>query len=614
MLSRWLPHPRLSSSQRPLRLSKNWQKARSLRLFTQRSQLLLISPPSTRPQLPYLHTPSDIWLPISLSRSQFQYQLSRLLTTERKLWLKNEVRKGAKYTVYGWSMIFLLMTAFWASMQERTERYHPSPPMWTMLSRISYRNAWSEEDLGLSGKSAANWIGSGQYWHRLLSRLEDASIDGPNLRTTSGEERNTYVAGIGKTGFNVGKEGLDISSKPEPWRRGYHAAIMGCARAAEHADGWVRDTTNNTAFPSEFVIGPSNPRPKPVPLGSGAAPLEENCVPCFDRPETYYMKILNTRGFTTRQRLDAALSCADWLNYKGLQSSAEDMYDWGLDIAMGAVPVGFDGVADTSSGVINANSQHVTSNLLLATTSLAMHHARNGNLATALPAFLSVIRARRQLLPCPESASNTAEASAREKPTSTLRSIISFLSSAIISPPYPPPPTTGDEIPTRTSEQICEEAAVMAYVGEILFASASLGSAPGTSSRDSSKTQNRQSGLSWTRDAVDVAERVLLSVSGDNSAAKQKCSECLEVGMGNWSKMVNKLLEGEIEKKRSAQSKNSSGMSWFWGKNNNVIVEEEKWQQEARLVGEKMKSVDRMLRQEQSRKEAADSKSGWFFI
>lgn len=618
MLSPRLPLSRVLSPSRALRPPNSTKQIPGLRLFTQNSQLLLLSPATPRPQLPFLHAPFVIRPPGSLTRSQFQYQLSRLLTTERKLYFKDQMWKAATYIVYSGTMIVLLLISVWGFLQERAERLHPSPPPWTFWSRVYYRDAWDEVDMAMDGTGVVHWVASGLHFSKLLSRLEDALIDGSDLHPILEEEGDIYVPGVGKVGF-------DISSKPEPWRRGYHATIMGCARAAERSEGWVRDTTRDKAFAPEAVIGPSNPCPKPLPLGGQDAPLEENCVPIFEKPEVYYMKILTARGFTTRQRLDAALACADYLDFKGLHSSAEDMYDWGLDIAMGAVPLGADNVADTKSGIISADARHVSSNLLLATSSLAMHHARNNSLATALPIFLSILRARRQLPSALAFDQTVSEAPVPENRSSSLGSLVSFIMTTLKTPDYPPPPPTGDEVPARVPVEVCEEAAVMAYIGEILFASASVGSASNKLSRsqggsstilssNDSQTQNQQSGLSWTRDAVDLAEIVLSSAPRDEQDARTRCSECLEVGMGNWSKMVNKLLKEEREKNSPTKQESGRSGNWFWVGNSTAAKQDGSWQQEARLVEEKMKSVSHLFREEQSRREAAGSTSGYFFI
>ena len=486
---------------------------------------------------------------------------------------------------------------------EILERKFPSPPEWSMMSRINYRTAKSQEHPDPNGSGLTDWASAGQAYGNLLQRLEDSNLDGQGLRPILQDEGDIYVAGVGKAG-------LDVSAKSEPWRRGYYECLMGCAKAAENRDGWVRDTTRNIAFPAEVVIGPSNPRPKPVPFGAKSAPLEEDCVPAFEPAETFYMKILTTHGFSSRQRLVAALAYADWLDFKGLPSTAEDMYDWGLDIAMGALPERVNNVIDIKTGVINSKAIHITSNVLLATTSLAYHHARNNNLAAALPIYLSVLRARRQL---PQSLP-LADDEAKRRDDSALAASISYLKSLIITPVYPPAPPTGDEVSTRTPTALCEEAGVMSHIGEILFASSFSGSfgmspqkPPAKSSAPSLATtsalKSQQSGLSWTREAVDVAEATLLSVDPLDELAREKCSECLAVGMDNWLTMVSKLLKDE--RQAGAASQRIATGSWFWG--SNTAADEGRWERESKVVDARLDSVRRLLDREAERK---DNKAG----
>ena len=485
--------------------------------------------------------------------------------------------------------------------QEYLERRLPSPPEWSMKSRIFYRNANSKEHADPNGTGLVDWTSVGNWYRKLLERLEDPSIDGRDLRPIWEEEGDIYVA-------RLGRAGLDVSSKSEPWRRGYYACLIGAAKASENRDGWVSDTTRNIAFSPEVVIGPSNPRPKPVPYGTPPAPLEENCVPAFEPAETYYMKILMTRGFNTRQRLDAALAYADWLDFKGRSSTAEEMYDWGLDIAAGALPVGVNNVVDIKSGVIDQRATYISSNVLLATTSLAFHHARNNNLAAALPIYLSVLRARRRL---PASSSQNV---ARSKPREGLLTaeVLSFFRSMIITPPYPPAPPTGDEIAWRMPAAACEEAGVMAHIGEILFASSFASSSPKVSLNNLRESlvssgsvadhlKSQQSGLSWTRDAVDLAEATLTSAGKDDEETRDKCSECLAVGMENWSAMVARLLKDERQARAGKQRKASS--SWLWG-SSATVDDEGKWERESQVVDERLENVRRLLSRE------ADTRKG----
>ncbi|KAL8695012.1 MAG: hypothetical protein Q9224_003470 [Gallowayella concinna] len=429
------------------------------------------------------------------------------------------------------------------------------------------------------------------YWVA-LSRLEDPSLDGKDLHIPPGDDHRAYVVGIAALGFS--RNGLDLTPKSEEWRRGYYSALMGAAQAAENLDEEIRDTTRNITFPLEHMIGPSNPRPKPVPHGAASPPLEENCVPASESPETFYTKILSTTGFNTRQRLDAALAYADWLDFKGLHETAEEMYDWGLDIAMGALPVGVNNVVDTQTGIISNNATYVSNNLLKATTALAIHHAQNNNLTAALPIFLSVLRARKQLSLAPVSEPPTAQ-------LSNTKWILSTAKFILITPPYPSAPPSGDEVPIRSPKAVCEEAAVMAHVGEILFASANDESKPPQRARKRQGTSRKQqAGLGWTRDAVDVSESTLTSMDEADLDGRQTCAECLKTGMDNWSAMVRKMLKDQQAVGSKKEEKVSNERSWFWGGQTTEAAEEDdgKWEPELQLVDERMGRVQRLLENE----------------
>jgi len=531
------------------------------------------------------------------SRVQLQYQVSRLLTTERKVFLKDLFQKTIIYTAACLTGLFLLRVMAWGFRAEVLDRQYPSPQEWAFWTRMMYREARDVETPN-ERTGLIDWIEAGLRYLALIDRLEDpSSKEGSGVRPILQDEGDIYVEGVGKAG-------LDISMKSEPWRRTYHSILMGMARAAENTEGWVNDTTRNFAFPGEYVIGPSNPHPKPVPFGAPPAPLEENCVPAFDSPQKYYMKILTAHGFTSGQRLEAALAYADWLDYQGLSSTAEEMYDWGLDIAMGALPVGVNNVVDIKTGVINSKAKYISSNILLATTSLAYHHARNNNLSAALPIFLSVLRARRQLLESPSPALSRSKAN-----ESTWASAYSFVKTLLIVPPFPPPPPTGDPIPVRTPAALCEEAAVMSHIGEILFASSAPespvkglanASLPVSASADHSKME--QSGLSWTREAVGLAEDTLSSVNPNDEFARTKCVECLAVGVENWSSMIATMLKQEHLK--SASPKQRARNYSFWGSSDKAAEEEGRWEEESKMVNERLKSVRKLILQEEDRKQA----------
>ena len=609
MLPYRLSFPRRLSSNRRLRPPNASKQKSKVRLFTQNSQLLLLSPASPRPQLPFLYPPSGPRHSQTIFQNQFRFQISRLLTTERKHYIKTEIKRAAKYTVYGWTLFGLLSLAWYGIQSEYLERIYPSPPDWTLFSRIEYRNARNEENPSANEYGHVDHVHVGAWYFKLLARLEHPSLDGADLEPLLKDEGDIYITGVGKSGLN-------ISSKSEPWRRGYHECLMGAARAAEHLDGWVKDKTRDISFPSNMVIGPSNPRPKPVPAGGATPPLEENCVPAFESPEFYYTKILTTHGFNTRQRLDAALAYADWLDFKGLPTSAKEMFDWALDIAINALPAEVSDIIDRKSGVLSNNAKYVSSNLFLAATSLAIHHARNKDFAAALPIFLSILRAKKQL-PHPPSDAPPALQTLGPSPQPT--GLLAAIQSLLVTPPYPAAPPTGDQPQVRTPMAACEEAGITVHIGEILFASSSPFStfSPPANSKLAFR-QSQQSGINWTRDAVDTAEAIILATPREDRDARQKCAECVNVGLDNWGKMTARMVKDAQRRQQQHKPEKShhhpsrSGNSWilpggtFGSTNQNDTdadadtkdEESERWIREAQAVEERKIRLGRMLREE----------------
>ena len=447
-----------------------------------------------------------------------------------------------------WTGTFLLLVIAFGVQQEWLERKYPSPDEWSWITRKDFRSArWGQDSE--DNEKIVDWAGTGSTYQRLLQRLEDPNIDGAGIKDTV--EGGILVAGIGKTGY-------DISMKSEPWRRGYYQMMMGAARAAEHLDGWVEDKSQNLAFPADMVVGPSNPNPKPVPPGDGnvSPPKEEDCEVAFETPESFYMKILTTQGFTEKQRMDAALAYAAWLDYKQTPEAAGSMYQWAMDIATSSS----DTIVDRS-GVLNPKIRNPSANILTATTALAVHHALNGRLSEALPIFISVLRARRSLPDSPTTMRSTLIPD--EEKEGLWTTAMAVAKNAIMASTYPPPPDEGTNPPQRGPKERCEEAGIMTYIGEILYAS-------------KQSSTSREDGLAWTREAVDVAEEELRR-KGIEKDAKKTCQQCLEVGLGNWTTMVKRMAMEEKEKKAA-----SSG-SWFgfdqkdgvgrWGSEEQVIKE-----------------------------------------
>lgn len=520
------------------------------------------------------------------------------MSSENRQYYQNILRNSLLLSAAYIACLLLYQMGGDTLQTEIMARKFPAPNEWKSNWKYLFSKAAAEQISNEDGR-VVSWSTIASIYLSLLSKLEDPAQGGkelqPILETVNGE---SFVEGVSKAG-------MDLSGKSEPWRRGYHACLMGAAKALEHVDGWVVDTTTNTVFPPEVVIGPSNPNPKRVPLGAKEPPLEENCKTAFPAPEPLYIKILTSQGFTSRQRLEAAVAYADWLNFKGLSSTAEEMYDWALDIAMGALPVGVNDIVDMRTGIINSQATYISSNLLLATTALAQHHARNQNPAAALPIFLSILRARRHLL-LPDTPKVELE---RESLTSY---ILSTARSWFSEPPYPPPPPTGDEVPSRTQAAICEEAALMSHIGELLFATSSVKGHTETafdpsrgnqSSTFSSPSQvkNFQSGLSWTRDAVNLAEETLTSVgvSEDDQEARTKCRACLAAGMENWSVMVERMLDDEraakLLPKKEKKTALSASLLWGGGEDEQRNDNQNRWEGEARIVDARARRIQRLL-------------------
>ncbi|KAI3326965.1 hypothetical protein HD806DRAFT_485611 [Xylariaceae sp. AK1471] len=505
-----------------------------------------------RPQLPFLSTP--------LARNhQFRY-----LTTERKRWLVYEVFLGFKYTVYIWAIIGCSVIAYWSVQQEWLERKYPTPHEWGFITRLRFRIAkwgpdrtdWVETD----------WVVIGEYAKNVIERLEDKNIEGVGLAELT--EGGIWIDGIGESGY-------DITAKSEPWRRGYYEALMLGAKAAEQLDDHVVDKTRHLVFPASTVIGPSNPNPRPIPFGSESAPHEKDCERAYDEPETFYMRILTTRGFSSRQKMDAALAYASWLDFKGIPEAAIKMYEWALSLASENVSP-MDMPYDPESYVLRENARAPSTNILNSLTALAAHKARNEDISTALPILLSVLRARRSL--CEPQSKASALSYESERPSEspwTLDNVLGVVKRLAAPPAYPHLPDDGESPPVRDGKERCEEAALNLYIGEIIYAS-----------------KGREEGLAWTREAVDLAEEQLHKLGPLDVDAKKTCKECLSSGLDNWAKMVSRLAREEKEKETQTTP---STCSWFglWSEGKQEMAG--RWAAEENVVKERMRRAQEVL-------------------
>ncbi|KAH8686144.1 hypothetical protein BGZ60DRAFT_466711 [Tricladium varicosporioides] len=525
----------------------------------------LNSVPRTRPNLPYLSS-TTIYQP-----------RNRYLTTETKIWLKSEVKKGLKITAYVYTF-FVLATviAFGVHFEIKERAYNPAPE-WSWITRQFYHSAKGKEDEETRDVAYTDYAAAGQYYLKIIARLEDPNIDGAGLIEQG--EGGILVEGIGKTGY-------DIANKSEPWRRGYYESLMGAARAAEHLEDCVIDTKRGVVFPRSMVMGSSNPNPRPVPVGAYSAPKEEDCEPFFAAPETFYMKILTTSGFTEKQRVDAALAYGAWLDFKNSPNTALEMYKWALDIAASSSPQDKP-PSDPKTHILSLNTTPPSENLLTATTALAIHHATTSNLSLALPIFLSVLRARRSLPEPPPSPPSQESPSKSGIPNK----ILDVLKSIFIQPPFPPSPPDGTHPPVRTAHEKCLEAGLMTNIGEILYAS---------QSSSSNSIRSREDGLAWTREAVDIAEEQLrLSRTSSLQSKSQEldkegrkaCKQCLQVALENWEKMVGRLAREEREGK--IKGRVTKGSWWAVGKEDGDVVG--RWGSEEGVVRDRKRRIGELL-------------------
>lgn len=372
-----------------------------------------------------------------------------------------------------------------------------------------------------------DWARTGSKYRLSLGRLEDGTGDGKGTEVLEGG-------------------GIDVEAKSEEWRRGYVEVVMGCARAAEHLDSMVLDTTRGVVFPKDVVVGPSNPDARPTPGYMMSAPREEDCARAFQPPELFYTRILAGKGFTRRERIAAAVAWGNWLTFTGAEESAEETYRWAVDIAKEAAGAE---VVDHKTNALNVGKGEVTENLLVASTALAVHHARKSDVDSALPIFLSVLRARRSapVVPSPEGALQE-----KEEPTGLA------LVKELLSPPiFPPAPPSGDTPYVRTTPgESCDESELMLYIGEILFATSAA----------------KEVGVSWTRQAVNIADENLKSLPKKQEAQRKKCKECLLTGVGNWAIML-KRLEAEVDGVEP-EKKGWFGGWWSTGKDGKDVKEE----------------------------------------
>lgn len=499
---------------------------------------------SARPNLPFLSPPSSA--PKSV----------RYFTSARGGWIRHEVKLAARYTIALWGILGAGLVIFFFVQEEILEREHPTPHEWTYMTRKFLRDARELQD---PKDGNIQWATSLSRARNALMRLSDPKKDGAGLIKLSDETDLQLEDPIEFVPY-------DITVKSEEWRRGYFEALMTAAKTAEHVDGWVLDLTRNMVSPAEFMIGPSNPNPKPIPPGAAHAPLQENCVNAFPSADRWYMKILATKGLTARQRLEAALEYSSFMAFKGQDEAARSLQE----LALGEAIKGIDASNlpyDTKTFILKEKAGSPSLNVIDSLTAIANSKARSGDISGALPMYISLLKARRAL-----SDEKPSEPRSRAKSVPLYQRAIDLFK----PPAYPAPPSDGTQPPWRNADERCQEASLQIYIGEILYA---------TSSKDE--------GLSWTRDGVDLAEEQLrsLGVTSARKETKKLCRECLGTGLDNWHVMVARLARIEKAKEESGGA-NKPGMFSFWGA---AKEPEGRWAAEEAVVQERVRRTKEIM-------------------
>ncbi|EXJ68070.1 uncharacterized protein A1O5_08685 [Cladophialophora psammophila CBS 110553] len=504
------------------------------RFFSHKTSLLVVARPILRPQLPFLY-------PFPRGNT-LQTHVGRFISTERKQRWREQFWRYVRINAYLWPAALLLTVLSMGMVHTKLERDYPTPGDWSFWSRWWMREAkFTELAEGAKlNQILTDWAKAGQLYLSVLERLESEKLDGQFLIKNAEIESST----VDKS------EGFDVSAKSEQWRRGYHEALMGAARVAEHLEGLCKlkgDVRGGRVYPRESIPAPDNPRPKPLPYsrrqGHVTPPTLEEVEDAFPPPHVFYEKILNTIGFDTRQRLDAALAYADWCDFKANDRTAEDLYVKASEIAQSGLPAGTADVVDVQTGIIlKGREDAVSDNILRACTAFGVHHVRGENVKNALPVFLSVLRARKTL---PASPLGPAIGPSKVKLAEEGEGLLAYvyaLKDLLVERPYPPPPPTGNERPYHTLKEACEEVGLMTYIGEILFATSA---------------SERAKGLSWTRDSVEAAEAIMWVMDEQKERdGRERCRECLETGLQNWKAMSQQMArlaakkEQEIERSK----------------------------------------------------------------
>lgn len=542
---------------------------------------MVASRPTTRPQLPYLATPFRSKRP----------NTRRPISTETLDNVKYQLRLGLYWSVLGWTALTGLSVAYFILQQDWLDKQYPAPLEWPWIAKFRWRCArWDELTRG-KGLDWIDWVTVGVQYRNVVYALERTGWGPwvqPEIILSVSQDLDKSIPGLDETAMRAEPDkvpddmwksriGYDVSQKSESWRSGYWESMMGMAKSAEMLVGYLTYSRGPDAdmktYPGHRIRSEQNPYPTPIPPGLEhklRIPDEEDCSVAYESPDFHYLRILTTKGFSRKQRLDTGVAYAVWLDASNRPQLAEQMYRWSLDLACEGVPQAADKIVDRKTCTIQATAPFVTNSILQVVTALASHHARHENISSSLNMYLSILRAHRAAPEAPLARQYLAPGP--DYSLTNIDSILRYIAAIPWPGKYLGQITTGDEPFERTQRSKCEEAAIMTYVGEILF----------------SRSGKRAEGLSWTRDAAAIAEQGHLDEKLD-APGREVCTQCFDTGLGNWKKMVGQLATEKAQRQQQGVAK---AAGWLWASRSAIVddalVEQADWKEEERRVTDKI--------------------------
>lgn len=544
-------------------------------LCQRRGLASLPRPPALRQSLPRRFQP----LHKPLLRSHVLQ--NRQLSTEVKQALGYQFKLGMYWTVLSWIVIGSLALGGFVLRHDWLNRQYPAPHEWHWIIKYMWHDGKHEVETDGFGRGV-KWAEAGErlrdvarsledftfLWHRASGLKPQTRIDEPIPGVDVEEMRSAPIDNAQEQRW-TSRLGCDVSTKSPEWRRGYYQALMYAAKASEMRIGHMRHKKTRRVFPPESVRSPSNPYPKlPRTIDKVSIPDISECEPVLESPEFLYKRILTTSGFTRRQRMDAGMAYASWLEYTGDTKVAAELYDWALGLALEGVPES-QNILDFKTSTVKGSAPFVTPNIVSTVSALAGFKARNGDTTSALSMYTSLLRATQASSQAPEE---------RQYPTklpdyslTSGQGILRWIRSLPFRAEPAPTQPSGDAPYERSKGEDCNEGALMAYIGEIVFA----------------RGGRKKEGLEWTARASEMAQERVgdsnLDVKGEKT-----CKQCLQTSLENWHRMTQILAQ---EKREMSPA---STWSWLaWSDRDRDLLASKDWAAEEERVRELLREYER---------------------